>query len=52
MLISDGLLDLFEQQIIDAHANDEFTSIQTVLPHDDFDKDGFTNLTQVRHFFL
>jgi hypothetical protein len=38
--------DIWEQQIIDADSNDAITSIQEVLPGDDFDHDGFSNLEE------
>ena len=40
----DGLPDPWEQQIIDA--SDTITAIEHVLPNDDFDEDGFTNLAE------
>jgi hypothetical protein len=40
---SDGMQDDFEQQIIDADPNDDITTIDDVLPDDDFDGDGHTN---------
>lgn len=42
----DGLLDSWEQQIIDYSDSDDYTSIQDVLPGDDFDGDGYTNLEE------
>jgi len=39
----DNLPDAWEQQIIDADPNDAFTTVQDVLPGDDFDGDGRTN---------
>ena len=40
----DGLLDVFEQQIIDADPNDAIETVADVLPGDDFDNDGLSNL--------
>ena len=40
----DGLKDVVEQQIIDADPNDAFETLEDVLPDDDFDLDGFSNL--------
>ena len=42
----DGLEDAWEQQIIDADPNDDITSIEDVLPGDDFDGDGNSNETE------
>jgi hypothetical protein len=42
----DGLPDSWEQQIIDADSNDAITSINHVLPSDDFDSDTLTNLRE------
>lgn len=39
---NDGLLDSWEQQIINADSGDSITSIFDVNPWDDFDGDGFT----------
>lgn len=39
----DGLSDAYEQRIIDADPDDAITTIQDVLPGDDFDNDGSTN---------
>lgn len=39
----DGLVDSFEQLIIDADENDAFESLADVLPGDDFDNDASTN---------
>ena len=41
---SDGLLDSYEQTIIDADLGDAIDSLDDVLPGDDFDGDGRTNL--------
>ena len=43
---ADGLLDVFEQRIIDAIADDAITSLAEVLPGDDFDGDGLSNLEE------
>ena len=40
---ADGMDDAYEQQIIDADANDDINSLADVLPDDDFDSDGRTN---------
>jgi len=40
---SDGMADTYEQQIIDADANDDIVTLADVLPDDDFDRDGRTN---------
>lgn len=42
----DGLPDDWEQQIIDADPNDNITSLDDVLPDDDFDGDGENNATE------
>ena len=47
----DGMLDTFEQQIIDFAANDgdpsnDDLTIETILPGDDFDGDGFDNIVE------
>jgi len=42
----DGLLDAWEQQIIDADPNDTIENIEDVLPEDDFDQDGLSNATE------
>lgn len=42
-LDGDGLADAWEQQIIDANPSDGITTINHVLPGDDFDGDGYTN---------
>jgi uncharacterized repeat protein (TIGR01451 family) len=42
----DGLPDDWEQQIIDADPDDDIMTIEDVLPGDDFDGDGFTNLEE------
>jgi len=42
----DGLLDTFEQAIIDADGGDGITTTAHVLPEDDFDGDGLTNLEE------
>lgn len=44
----DGLPDVWEQQIINADPNDAIKSILDVLPGDDFDGDGFDNLTEFK----
>ena len=43
---SDGLLDSYEQTIIDADLGDAIDSLDDVLPGDDFDEDGRTNLEE------
>ena len=43
---SDGLPDNWEQSIVDADPNDAVTSIDDVLPGDDFDGDGEINATE------
>ena len=43
---SDGLLDSYEQTIIDADLGDAIYSLDDVLPGDDFDGDGCTNLEE------
>ena len=42
----DGISDLWELLIVDADSEDAIESIQDVLPDDDFDGDGFTNLQE------
>jgi hypothetical protein len=42
----DGLLDSWEQQIIDANPSDLITNVAQVLPTDDFDGDTFSNLAE------
>jgi hypothetical protein len=42
----DGLLDVFEQQIIDADPGDAIETVEDVLPGDDFDNDGSTNVEE------
>jgi hypothetical protein len=39
----DGLPDWWEQALVDADANDGFTSILDILPGGDFDQDGASN---------
>ncbi|NCD34493.1 MAG: hypothetical protein EOL87_13900 [Spartobacteria bacterium] len=43
----DGLTDAFRQRIADA-ANGLFTSLEQVLPDDDFDGDGISNVDEFR----
>ena len=43
---SDGLLDSYEQTIIDADLGDAIDGLDDVLPGDDFDEDGRTNLEE------
>ena len=43
----DGLPDAWEQQIIDADANDAIVTFADVLPGDDFDDDGVTNADEL-----
>jgi autotransporter-associated beta strand protein len=47
-LDGDGMADSFEQGIIDANPGDGITTINDVLPGDDFDIDGTDNLTEFR----
>lgn len=47
-LDGDGMADSFEQGIIDANPGDGITTINDVLPGDDFDGDGTDNLTEFR----
>ena len=42
----DGMTDCWEKHIIDAHENDNITGIDNVLPGDDFDSDGWSNLME------
>lgn len=42
----DGLSDSWEQSIVDAEADDGIDSIEDVLPGDDFDGDGHTNIEE------
>ena len=42
----DGLPDWWEQQIIEYNQTDGITGINDVLPNDDFDGDGFSNLKE------
>jgi hypothetical protein len=42
----DGMTDCWEEQIIDADANDNITGIDNVLPGDDFDSDGWSNIME------
>lgn len=39
----DGMLDRWEQGIVDADSTDGITSVEDVLPLDDFDGEGFCN---------
>jgi hypothetical protein len=39
----DGMLDSWEQQIVEDNTGDNINSIADVLPDDDYDGDGFTN---------
>lgn len=43
---SDGIFDTWEQIIIDANPNDSLTDIYQILPGDDFDADGVSNLDE------
>jgi hypothetical protein len=43
----DEMPDLFEQQIIDADDADAINTVADVLPGDDFDADGSTNLSEL-----
>lgn len=42
----DGMPDAWEQQIIDDNPGDSITNIVNVLPEDDYDDDGFSNLME------
>ncbi len=42
----DGLLDTWEQQIIDHNETDAISTIFEVLPDDDYDSDGLSNLEE------
>ena len=42
----DGLLDTWEQQLIDADPEDAVNTLGDVLPGDDFDQDGVSNLDE------
>jgi hypothetical protein len=42
----DNLPDDWEQQIVDYNLNDEITTIEQVLPEDDFDEDTHTNQSE------
>ena len=42
----DGLPDIWEQRIVDADPSDGFTSVEDVLPGEDYDGDGRTNLEE------
>ena len=42
----EGMTDCWEEQIIDADANDDITGIDNVLPGDDFDSDGWSNIME------
>ncbi|MCB1762910.1 MAG: VCBS repeat-containing protein [Gammaproteobacteria bacterium] len=44
----DGLPDEWEQRIIDSRQNDMISSVADVLPEDDFDGDGASNLEEYR----
>jgi hypothetical protein len=44
----DGMTDCWEEQIIDADANDNFKGIANVLPGDDFDNDGWSNIMEYK----
>ena len=43
---NDTLLDVWEQQIIDANPSDAIQTITDVLPEHDFDQDGMSNLLE------
>lgn len=43
---NDGMSDAFEQEIADADPDDDIADIFDVLPEDDFDGDGFSNLRE------
>jgi hypothetical protein len=45
---SDGLLDSWEQRIVEDNSGDIIISIDDVLPSDDYDGDGYTNLREYR----
>lgn len=42
----DGLADNWEQHLVNAIPDDPITSVSDLLPGDDFDGDGFTNLIE------
>ena len=44
---NDGLPDDFEQAIIDANLSDNIEDLDDVLPKDDFDGDGYSNLREL-----
>ena len=44
---SDGLTDTFEQTIIDFNDSDGIQSLGDVMPKDDFDNDGFSNIREL-----
>ncbi len=43
----DGLPDDFEQAIIDSNPSDDIETIDDVLPENDFDGDGYSNLREL-----
>jgi hypothetical protein len=43
---NDGLPDRWEEQIVDADPGDHIETVEDVLPGDDFDNDGWTNLEE------
>lgn len=46
-LDGDALEDALEYAIIDAHPDDGIDSLEDVLPMDDFDRDGLSNLEEI-----
>lgn len=45
----DGMGDAFEQSIIDADSEDTIESFEDVMPHEDFDGDGNSNLQEFQN---
>ena len=43
---ADGMPDSWEQQIVDADSSDAIEGVNDVLPGDDFDQDGISNLDE------
>ncbi len=41
-----GMIDTVDQQIVDANTNDALRTVWDVLPGDDFDNDGLSNLAE------
>jgi hypothetical protein len=44
----DGLSDWWEIRLVDARSDDAITSVDQILPNDDFDGDGLTNLQEYK----